>query len=107
MSEPTNKRLEAIEKMIAAGSKEPFHHYARAMELRSLGRKDEALVAFGGVRDTFPAYVPTYLMGAQLAEELAKRSEAVQWAERGIEAARKAGDDHALSELTTFKNTLT
>lgn len=101
-----SKRLEAIEKMIAAGSQDPFHHYARAMELRSLARKEDALAAFGGVADRFPGYVPSYLMAAQLAAELGRKDEAFRFADRGIDAAKTAGDDHALSELTTFKQTL-
>jgi hypothetical protein len=99
-------RLEMIEKMIAAGSKEPFHHYARAMELRSLERKDEALAAFGDVRDRFPDYVPTYLMAAQLAQELDRMDDARRWAEDGIAQARAKGDDHALRELTTLHGML-
>ena len=101
-----SKRLEAIEKMLAAGSQEPFHHYARAMELRSLGRSEEALAAFSGVAERFAAYVPTYLMAAQLAAELGRKDTSAGFADRGIEAARRAGDDHALSELTTFRATL-
>ena len=68
-----SKRLETIEKVIAAGSKDPFHHYARAMELRSLERVTDALAAFDQVSSDFPAYVPTYLMAAQIALELAER----------------------------------
>jgi hypothetical protein len=101
-----SKRLDAIEKMLAAGSTEPFHHYARAMELRSLGRKDEALAAFAGVAERFAGYVPTYLMAAQLAAELGRKEESAGFADRGIAAAQRAGDDHALSELTTFRSTL-
>ena len=78
-----SKRLEAIEKMIAAGSQDPFHHYARAMELRSLDRKAEALTAFGGVSERFPKYVPSYLMAAQLAAELGQKDEATRFADRG------------------------
>ena len=40
-----SKRLEMIEKMIAAGSADPFVFYGRAMELKSLGRLDDALEA--------------------------------------------------------------
>jgi hypothetical protein len=101
-----SKRLEAIEKMIAAGSQDPFRHYARAMELRSLDRKAEALGALGEVTERFPTYVPSYLMAAQLAAELGQKDDAARFADRGIDAARAAGDAHALSELTTFKQTL-
>ncbi len=94
-----SKRLEMIEKVIASGSREPFHHYARAMELRSLGRVADARSAFDGVAADFPAYVPTYLMAAQLALEVGDAPAARVHAERGVARARAAGDDHALSEL--------
>ena len=102
----TSKRLEVIETMIQKGSKDPFHHYARGMELRSLGRAQDALTALEGVCASFPDYVPTYLMGAQVAQELGRFDEAAAFADRGIDRARAAHDDHALSELTTFRSTL-
>jgi len=101
-----SKRLQVIEAIIAKGSRDPFHFYARAMELRSDGRKDEALAALEQVTVDFPAYVPTYLMAAQVAQELGKTHDARRLADAGISRARTAGDDHALSELTTLRGTL-
>lgn len=101
-----SKRLQVIEAIIAKGSRDPFHFYARAMELRSDGKKDEALAALEQVTADFPAYVPTYLMAAQLAQELGKTDDARRIADVGITRARTAGDDHALSELTTLRGTL-
>ena len=49
----TSKRLQMFETVLAKGSTDPFHHYAHAMELRSLGRKDEALVAFERIAASF------------------------------------------------------
>jgi hypothetical protein len=98
-----SKRLEMIEKVIAAGSRDPFHHYARAMELRSLGRVDDARAAFDAVAADFPAYVPTYLMAAQLALEVGDTAGARVHADQGIARARAAGDDHALSELEALR----
>lgn len=92
-------RLEMIEAMIAKGSTDPFHFYARAMELRSLERLEDALAAFGDVRERFPEYVPTYLMAAQVAQELDRIDEARGWAEQGLEQARAKGDAHAAREL--------
>lgn len=94
-------RLEKLETLIAKGATDPFVHYARAMELRSLKRHDEALAAFGEIRVRFPTYVPSYLMCGQLASELGRIELAREVLNAGIEAARKAGDDHTLSELTT------
>jgi hypothetical protein len=102
----TSKRLEVIETMIAKGTKDPFHHYARGMELRSLGRTEDALAALEHVSTQFPDYVPTYLMAAQVAQELGRVEAAAAFADRGIDRARAAHDDHALSELTTFRSTL-
>ena len=92
-------RLEMLEKVLAAGSADPFHHYAHAMELRSLGRLDDALAAFARVRARFADYVPTYLMAAQVAQELERDAEARDFAEAGVEKARAAGDDRAVREL--------
>ncbi len=96
MSSP---RLAMIEKLIAQGSTDPFHHYARGMELRSLDRLEDALAAFADVRARFPDYVPTYLMAAQVAQELDRVGDARVWAEQGISAAKHKGDSHAVREL--------
>jgi tetratricopeptide (TPR) repeat protein len=100
------KRLAMLEQVIAKGSTDPFHHYARAMELRSLGRLEEALDAFGAVRTRFPAYVPTYLMGGQVAIELDRLEAAREWLEQGLEAARAAGETKAEGELRELLRTL-
>ena len=102
----TSKRLEMLEQMLAKGSTDPFHHYAHAMELRSVGRRDEALAAFDGIAERFGDYVPTYLMAAQLADELGQREVARGFCERGVATARRKHDHHALSELQTFLQTL-
>jgi hypothetical protein len=70
------------------------------MELRSLGRRDEALAAFAAVAEAHPDYVPTYLMAGQLAVELGRIEEARAFLSTGIEKARAAGEGKALGELT-------
>jgi tetratricopeptide (TPR) repeat protein len=92
-------RLALLERMVAEGSTDPFHHYARAMELRSLGRLDEALAAYREVTERFPDYVPTYLMAGQVAQELGQPDEARRMLSEGVSRAGAAGDAHALSEL--------
>ena len=99
-------RLEAFDTMIAAGSADPFVHYARAMELRSLARLEESLTAFGEVAERFPSYVPTYLMAGQTAESLGRVEVARGWYERGLVAADAARDGHARSELAAALESL-
>lgn len=101
-----SKRLQMLEQMLAKGSQDPFHHYAHAMELRSLGRLPEALSAFARVKQTFPDYVPTYLMAGQVAMELEDEVGARVWLTEGIAKAQARGDDHALSELNSALKTL-
>lgn len=101
-----SKRLEMLETMIAKGTVDPFVFYARGLELRSLERYDDALTALRQVTAQFPDYVPTYLMAAQVAEQLGLTADARELAQQGAERARRAGDDHALSELTSFLGTL-
>ena len=64
-----SKRLEMFDKLIGGGSKDPFHHYARALELRSLGRNADSLTSLVQVTEDYPDYVPSYLIAAQLASE--------------------------------------
>jgi hypothetical protein len=99
-------RLEMLQNLITRGAKDPFVHYAHAMELRGLGRAEDALAAFDAVRQRFPDYVPTYLMAGQLAAELAAYARARELMIAGLAAAKVAGDDHATSELSSALATL-
>ncbi|HEX6246159.1 MAG TPA: tetratricopeptide repeat protein [Polyangiales bacterium] len=101
-----SKRLELFDKLLAEGSRDPFHHYARALELRSLGRDSEALGALSGLIEGFPDYVPSYLMAAQLAVAAGDVDRAGRFCDQGLEAARRAGNDHAQGELTEFRASL-
>lgn len=101
-----SQRLEMFEKLIAKGSKDPFVFYARAMELRTLGRSAEALTAFRELRDAQPSYVPQYLMAGQVAIELGDLTLARELLEQGQHQAELAGDSHAHSELSSALATL-
>lgn len=101
-----SKRLEMFDKLLAGGSKDPFHHYARALELRSLARGTEALAALAQVTREFPDYVPSYLIAAQLAGQEGDVQAARDFCDRGVQAAERAGNEHALSELRDLRATL-
>lgn len=94
-----SKRLGVLEKMVAGGATDSFTLYALAMEYRSLGRSDDALRTFTQLREKDAKYVPTYLMAGQLLSEMGRDAEARGWFEAGIDAADRAGDGKAKSEL--------
>ncbi|MBL8679238.1 MAG: tetratricopeptide repeat protein [Myxococcales bacterium] len=95
----TNKRLAALEKMVAAGPKDPFPYYGLALEYRSADRKEDALAVFAKMREQFASYVPQYLMAGQMLIELGRKDEAKQVLQAGVDAARSARDSHAAGEL--------
>jgi predicted RNA polymerase sigma factor len=101
-----SQRLAMLDKLIAKGSTDPFVYYARAMELQGMDDPQAALAAFDEVRKRFPAYVPTYLMGGQLAAKLGQVELARSFFQAGMDAAAAAGDDHAQSELGTALGSL-
>lgn len=95
----SSKRLAVLEKMTAAGTKDPFAWYGLAMEYSSLGRLDDALRTFTTLRDLDATYVPMYLMCGTMLAKANRADDARRWLTDGIAAAKQKGDTHALSEL--------
>ena len=69
------------------------------MELKKLGRDDEAREAFATLVAAHPGYVPSYLMFGNLLTALGDAVAASDVLQRGIAAAEAAGDAHAASAL--------
>lgn len=95
-------RLGMLRKMAAAKPDEPFPTYGLAMELAKQGADDtdeEARETFAGLVARHPDYVPCYLMYGNLLAKLGRRDEAAATYDAGIQAATRAGDDHARGEL--------
>lgn len=85
---------------------DPFARYSLAMGSRGAGRLDEAILEFEELARRVPGYVPAYLMWGQTLEMAGRGAEAGPVYDRGIEAARRAGNDHALSELRQAREAL-
>ena len=94
-----SKRRAFLQKTTAEGSTDPLAWYGLAMEYRKLERWDEALQTFTSLRTMKPDYVAMYLMCGQMLEGIARKDEAREWLEAGIDQAKKKGDSHALGEL--------
>ena len=93
------QRLEAFRKVVEQRPDEPFPRYSLAMSYRSAGALDDAAREFQELLRRRPEYVPTYLMLGQVLVSLGRLGEAVRIYESGVEAARRANQDHARSEL--------
>ncbi len=92
-------RLDVIRKIVAQQPNDPFPRYGLAMELTKTGQHDEAEQAFAELEQKFPDYVPQYLMRANLLIEMKRGEDAKGVLQRGIAAAQRKGDGHALGEL--------
>jgi predicted Zn-dependent protease len=102
----SDKRLLFLEQTVAAGSTEPLALYGLAQEYRSRKRNAEALATFEKLRAAHPDYVALYLMAGQMLAEEEKPALAIEWLEAGMIAAKKVGNSHALSELSSLRNSL-
>ncbi len=100
------QRLDAFRKIVERSPDDPFARYSLAMGSRGAGRLDDAILEFEELARRVPGYVPTYLMWGQTLEMTGRGAEAGPVYDRGIQAARQAGNDHALSELTQAREAL-
>lgn len=95
-------RLPMLRKLAEARPGDPFPRYGLAMELAKR-EDDEAIAVFEALLRDHPTYVPSYLMFGNLLIKRGDRAKAAGVLERGIEAARAAGDEHALGELSSAR----
>jgi predicted Zn-dependent protease len=101
-----SKRLAYLEKVTREGSREPMAWYGLALEYKTLERWDEALQTFTTLRTNHPEYVAGFHMCGQMLAGLGRKDEARAWLEAGIDAARKAGNSHAMGEMEGVLATL-
>ena len=77
-----------------------FARYGLAMEYSKLGRIEPALEQFSKLLELHPDYTNGYFMAAQTLERAGRSGEAKKMLENGIEAAKRTGNRHALSEMS-------
>jgi Tfp pilus assembly protein PilF len=92
-------RLEDLEKLLEQDPTNNRLQYMLAMEYLSQGKPGEAAAALRALLDRDPSYVPAYYQAGRACEQADELDAARDFYRRGIEAARRAGDSHAASEL--------
>ncbi len=98
MTEPT--RLEMLSQFLEQNPGDAFARYGLAMEYSKAGQIEQALAQFHRLLELHPDYSNGYFMAAQTLERNGRTAEAKTMLEKGIEAARRTGNKHALSEMT-------
>ncbi len=93
------ERITRILAFLEQNPKDNFLRHALALEYIKTGKLEEARSLFEAVLTDSPDYVGSYYHLAKLLEQLQQTELAIQWYEKGMEAAKAAGDNHALNEL--------
>lgn len=93
--------------MLHANPADSFLQHALALEYIKLGDDTDAKSLFEKILDRDPGYIGSYYHLAKLLERNNDTEEAIKWYEKGMEAAERAGDNHALSELRSAWEELT
>jgi len=93
------EKIEKLKSFLIHSPVDSFLKHALALEYIKLGDEVEAKKLFLEILGTDPSYIGSYYHLARLLERTGETENAKTWYERGMEAAKKAGDNHAFNEL--------
>src|SRR5580765_417014 len=97
---PSASRLEMLTQFLEQNPGDAFARYGLAMEYSNAGQTEQALAEFNKLLELHPDYTNGYFMAAQALERAGRTAEAKSMLEKGVEAASRTGNKHALSEMT-------
>jgi Tfp pilus assembly protein PilF len=92
-------RIEKLNEFLNANPADSFVQHALALEYIKLGNDTEARRLFEVILEREPGYVGTYYHLAKLLERTGDNGAAIKVYEKGMEEAKKAGENHAYGEL--------
>ena len=93
------EKIEKLKSFLKGSPDDPFLKHALALEYIKTGNETEAKELFLEILTQDPAYIGTYYHLARLLERTGETGSAKNWYEKGMNAAKLAGDDHAYNEL--------
>lgn len=92
-------RIEKLKEFLKASPGDNFVQHALALEYIKLGDDAGARALFENILSNSPDYIGSYYHLAKLLERVGETQGAIEWYEKGMAAAKKAGDNHAYNEL--------
>ncbi len=93
------ERIEQLKVFLQDEPEDNFLLHALALEHVKAGNTVEARRIFESILTRDPAYVASYYQLAKLLESESVEDLALIWYQKGMEAAKQAGDKHAYNEL--------
>ncbi len=92
-------RIEKLKQYLKSAQKDSFLQHALALEYIKLGNDEEARKLFVEILLREPTYVGSYYHLAKLLERTGETDKAIKIYEKGMEQAKRAGDNHSFNEL--------
>ena len=93
------ERIDKLKTFLQSSPNDPFLKHALALEYVKLGNEAGARQLFEEILALDPGYVGSYYHLGKLLERTGERELAIGWYEKGLAAAKAAGDRHAYGEL--------
>ena len=101
------ERIDKIKEFLHASPDDNFLRHALALEYLKIGEDARAKELFETILGDSPDYVGSYYHLAKLLEKMHETALAIQWYEKGMAVALKAGDNHSYNELQAAYEDLT
>lgn len=93
--------------MLGENPQDNFLQHALGLEYIKMGDEVQARALFEAILTRDPGYIGTYYHLAKLLERQGETELAISWYEKGMEAAKKAGEQHSYGELRSAYEELT
>ena len=105
--DPGVDRIEKLKGFLQADPQDAFVKHALALEYCKIGEDDLARRLWEEILARDPAYVGSYYQLGKLLERTGEKALAIQWYEKGMAAAKTAGDKRTFNELQAAFEDLT
>lgn len=92
-------RIEKLKEYLKTSGKDSFLQHALALEYIKVGDDEEARKLFNEILLREPTYVGSYYHLGKLLERVADFDRAIRVYKRGMEEAKRSGDNHSYNEL--------
>jgi Tfp pilus assembly protein PilF len=92
-------RIQKLLDFLKTSPNDNFLKHALALEYIKINDTSKAKELFLEILTVNPDYIGSYYHLAKLLEQTGEKENAIIWYEKGMAEAKKAGDNHAYSEL--------
>ena len=93
------ERIQKLQEFLRSSPNDNFLKHALALEYIKLNDDSKAKELFEDILSNSPDYIGSYYHLAKLLERNGDTEAAIQWYEKGMDAAKQAKDQHAYNEL--------